>query len=1166
MVQRPERVVSGALDLDALAAATRAQHSGSEPTASAWVSASAGSGKTKVLRDRVLRLLLAGIDPSRILCLTFTKAAAAEMSNRIAGTLAKWAAIADERLEIELMGLVGKEQVTELMPVAHRLFARVLDTPGGMKIQTIHAFCQSLLRRFPLEANVAPHFGLIEERDSAALMREARDDMLNAARIEPAGELRAALDIAVARMNEGRLNDLLGALLNRRARFQRLIERSAGPDAIRRALRRLLQVGLNDTREMILSEAVTDAACDVKALHRLAEALNRGTPPNQAVGEALRIWIACDAAERGKRFDAYREIFLTKAGEPRKKLATKGALAVWADANLAVAAEADRLIAIGAKLRAIEIATGTEALVTLGRDVLERYEARKDAAAQLDYEDLILKSVDLLQRPGIAPWVLYKLDGGLDHVLIDEAQDTNPEQWRVIAALTAEFFAGQGIAEYPRTLFAVGDRKQSIYSFQGAAPEEFGRHEMLYSEWTEGRLRSVQLNVSFRSTAAVLGLVDRVFNGSARAGVLIDGENIAHRVSRVGDFGEINVWPVACPVAEDVPAPWSLPQVRELTAAPQARIAEAIAAEIALLLCTGTTGRLNQARRLGPGDIMILVRNRTGFVELVVRALKRRNIPVAGVDRMQLLEQLAVQDIMAFADFLLLPEDDLNLAALLKSPLVGLREDELFELCIDRDGQRLWSRIGALVHASAAARRAHDQLQPYLDAVGFATPFELLARLIDGEGGRQRLYQRLGEECGEAIDEFLNLALAFEANHAPDLQAMLRWMREGELTVKRDLEESGGRVRIITVHGAKGLEAPVVFLADQRRREKPPMGLFWLRVGETDLPIWSPNKSADDPIAEAAREAELDRQRAEENRLLYVAMTRAEERLYVCGWKGAQSISTPSWHDHISGALAEMAGAAKLPRPDHLGGPAEGWDGEMLRLTIGAPPVPAAQAVARVPVEMPPPAWLREAAAPPADPPRPLTPSRPAEAEPAALSPLGEDQGWRYQRGRVVHHLLEMLPQLPERQRLAAARDYLARPNSAVEADQREELATEVAAVIAQPDFAAIFGPASRAEVPIVATLRLADGRTQVLSGQIDRLVVLEGEVWVVDFKSNRPAPATAMQVSAQYVGQLAAYRRALASLYPDKEIRCFLLWTDGPRLMAIPPAMLDAHGTNPAP
>ena len=1155
-----------ALDPNALAEAAAAQLRGSDPKASAWVSASAGSGKTKVLRDRVLRLLLDGVEPARILCLTYTKAAAAEMANRIAQTLAEWAALGEDALRTELRALGCGDKTTALMPVARRLFARVLDTPGGMKIETIHAFCQSLLRRFPLEANVAPHFELIEERDAAALLREARDDMLNAARIEPGGALHHALDVTVSRMSEGRLNELLGELLNRRAKFQRLIERSAGVEAIADAIRSRLGVAPGETREAILAVAVTDMACDAPTLRRIADALAHGTEKNQAVATTLADWLSFDAPERAARFDEYCDVFLTADGAPRKKPATKAAEKFWPGVNEAMAAEAARLVGICDRLRALEIAIGTEALLRLGLAVLERYENRKDAAARLDYEDLILKTVDLLQRPGIAPWVLYKLDGGLEHVLIDEAQDTNPEQWQVISALTSEFFAGEGTAERPRTLFAVGDRKQSIYSFQGAAPEEFTRYEAHYRELTEGRLRSVGLNVSFRSTAPVLNLVDRVFNGSARPGVADDGDILAHRVSRAGEFGEIVLWPLASPVEEDLPAPWSAPVVRDVVAAPEARLAEAIAAEIAKLLRSGTTGRAQQARKLDAGDIMVLVRYRTGFVELMVRALKRRGIPVAGVDRMQLLEQIAVQDIMAFADFLLLPEDDLTLAALLKSPLAGLGEEELFALCVDRHGRSLWSHMLSLAPSMPIAARACALLQPYLDLLGFVTPYELLARLLDGDGGRRRLYRRLGEECGEAIDEFLNLALAFEAGHAPDLQAMLRWMREGELTVKRDLEEGGGRVRIMTVHGAKGLEAPVVFLADQRRADKAPSGLFWVEAGDAELPMWSPNKAADDSIAAAARAAAQERQRAEENRLLYVAMTRAEERLYVCGWRGAKPTSAASWHDHVLTALEAMPGVETLPRPASLGGPAEGWTGEMLRLAGGAPAVPpSAQAVA-APVDTPPPAWLNQAAPALPDPPRPLTPSRPAEAEPATSSPLGADDGWRYQRGRVVHHLLEMLPQLARPARLDAALAYLARPAAAVAPEHRQALAEEIVAVIEQPDFAAIFGPESRAEVPIVATLPLADGRTQVLSGQIDRLVVRAAEVWAVDFKSNRPAPMHAAQVSQQYLGQLAAYRRALATLYRGKEIRCFLLWTEGPRLMEIEPAMLGAHGTNPAP
>jgi len=1147
-----------ALKRDILQQATEAQRRGSDPSYSAWVSASAGSGKTKVLGDRVVRLLLGNVPPAKILCLTFTKAAAAEMSNRVAERLASWAAASDDKLREELRTLTGGGDIAALMPVARRLFARVLDTPGGMKIMTIHAFCQSLLRRFPLEAEVAPHFSLIEERDAAALMGEARDEMLNAARTAADTPLRQALDAVVARMLEGRLNDLMKELFSRRARFERLIE-SADMPAIRAALRRLLKVGPDETRESVLTEAAADSAFAGADLWRAAVALETGKKTDIERAERLKLWLAGGGYARSESFDEYCGAFLTQKLAIQDRLATKGVETAHPGTIAILEAEARRLQEVCARLRAVEVAIATEALIHVSADVLRRYTRRKAVAAQLDYEDLILKAVDLLQRPGIAPWVLYKLDGGIDHLLIDEAQDTNPEQWRVIAALTEEFFAGQGASENPRSIFAVGDRKQSIFSFQGAAPEEFLRYERHYEERAE-RFQSVPLRTSFRSTQAVLEIVDTVFGGAARAGVAMAEEDITHRVSRIGEFGEIVVWPIARPIASESPAIWSPPVVRELAAAPEARLAESIAAEIGHLLKTGSTRQNGEPRRVAAGDIMILVRNRTKFMDLMVRALKRRAIPVVGVDRMTLLDQIAVMDLIAFCRFLLLPEDDLNLAALLKSPLVGVAEEELFELCADRGWQTLWSRVQELATAMPAAARARDLLKPFLDDAGFATPYEQLSELLEAAGGRRRLYARLGDECGEAIDEFLNLALAYESRHAPNLQDMLAWMSQGELQVKRDLDEGAGRVRIMTVHGAKGLEAPIVFLADQRRRPQAMSGLFWMQVGDAQLPIWSPNKAADDPIAAGARAEALQRQLEEENRLLYVALTRAEERLYLCGWCGMQSIKEPSWHDHVREAATKAPHAKTEQRPNWLSGPDEGWDGDVMRVSAGEA-IAATEAPAATQSEIALPAWLNEAIPDLSDPPRPLTPSRPAEAEPATLSPLGEDQGWRYQRGRVIHHLLEMLPQLPVEARLAAAETYLGRRSSAVPPEERAALALDVTALLDAPDFAAIFGPASRAEVPVVAIRRGPDGRTEVVSGQIDRLVVLENEVWVVDFKSNRPAPMQVLQVSQQYVRQLAAYRSALASLYESKQIRCFLLWTEGPRLMEIPDDMLNAHG-----
>jgi ATP-dependent helicase/nuclease subunit A len=720
---------------DILHEATKAQRLGSDPGWSAWVSASAGSGKTKVLKDRVLRLLLADVPPAKILCLTFTKAASAEMSNRIADQLAKWSAMSDGDLAKDIREVSGHSPTLELVARARRLFARVLDTPGGMKIMTIHAFCQSLLRRFPLEAAVAPHFTLIEERDATALLGEARDEMLNAARAESDPALRQALDGVVARMLEGRLNDLMKELFGRRARFERLIG-SADMPAIRAALRTTLGVGADETRESVLREAVVDSAFQKAALHRAATAMASGKKTDVERANQVKGWLEQSIDWRMESFDDYYGVFLTQKRTIQDKLPTKGVESTYPGTAAVLETEARRLLTVGERLRAVEVAAATEALIHVSADVLRRYTRRKAVAAQLDYEDLILKTVDLLQRPGIAPWVLYKLDGGIDHVLIDEAQDTNPEQWRVIDKLTDEFFAGQGTSENPRSIFAVGDRKQSIFSFQGAQPDEFLRFRQHFHDRAQ-RFQRVDLNVSFRSTHAVLEIVDTVFGGGARAGV--SDEPITHRVSRIGEYGEIVVWPIAAAVKTEPPAPWQPPTVRELAAAPEARLAESIATEIAHLVATAATRQRGEPRRLGPGDIMILVRNRTKFMDLMVRALKRRAIPVVGVDRMTLLDQIAVMDLIAFCRFLLLPDDDLNLAALLKSPLVGMTEDELFAVCIDRGGRHVWQRVQELADAMPAAQRARDLLEPFLNRAGFATPSAQLSELLEAEGGRRRL-------------------------------------------------------------------------------------------------------------------------------------------------------------------------------------------------------------------------------------------------------------------------------------------------------------------------------------------------------------------------------------------------------------------------------------------
>jgi ATP-dependent helicase/nuclease subunit A len=1173
--------------------ATNYQRRAADPALSVWVSASAGSGKTKVLRDRVLRLLLDGARPERILCLTFTKAGAAEMSNRVATTLAEWASIPEADLHKQLKELLGDVALATHKSKARGLFAKVLDAPGGMRIETIHAFCQSLLRRFPLEAGIAPHFRLIEERDTQALLFEAREDMLNAARTGANADLSAALAHLADRAGEFTSDRVLGDLLGARAKLLALQQRMGGIAGYRQALARLLRIDPTATRESILASAVVESAFDGARLRSAVAALEAGAKTDVERAGRLAIWLSAAVDERIEGFADYLDIFFKKDGDIREKLATKGALSALPNVDDILRAEAQRLRIVIERLNAIEILADSTALMVLGLDLMARFRHLKARTAALDFDDLILATRDLLARPGIAPWVLYKLDGGIDHVLIDEGQDTSPVQWEILKSITAELIGGKGTerrrvdpkeGEKPRSIFAVGDFKQSIFSFQGAEPRAFldARDHFasqLDQSTSRGDLRTpfenVELNVSFRSSPAVLSLVDRVFAGDAKRGVIEPGaEAIHHLAARGGAAGLVESWPLSIPLLPDLPLAWSPPEVVANRTDPITRLAETMAARIAAMIAAGDILPA-RGRAVRPGDFLVLVRSRNAFVPALVKALKAQAIEVSGIDRLKLLSELAVQDVLAFLDFLLLPEDDLNLAALLKSPLVGLDETELFDLCIARGKDSLWEELRRAAGERQSCAAAVQLLAGYQERAQKLTPYELIAELLSAEGGRKRLHARLGLQVSEALDELLNLALAFEANNPPSLQGFRHWLEISEAEVKRELsDDGGGQVRIMTVHGSKGLQAPIVFLAEQRRQRPPRPGLFWL-ASETDLPVWVARSSLDVPATATAR-ADVDaRAEEEENRLLYVALTRAEDRLYVCGWRGERNQSQNSWHDHVADALTDLlkdgvpvkrCGAREWRDED-------GWEGDWLQLTTSqsdAAETKSAKTGLHLDLDIPFQDWALHPAEAEPDPPRPLIPSRPSSEATATpdnatlISPLGRDQGFRFQRGLVIHKLFQLLPEMAVATRREAARRWLANVNRAsglnADAAMLDDLVAEVMAVLEDPRFAHLFAPGSRAEVPIVAEIMGRDGRSQIVSGQIDRLVVTATTCHIVDFKSNRPPAMQPEHVSPQYLRQLALYRAAVAKIYPNHTISCYLLWSAEPRLMAIPGELLASY------
>jgi ATP-dependent helicase/nuclease subunit A len=1150
----------------------RNQARASDPAASAWVSANAGTGKTEVLVKRVQRLLLAGFEPESILCLTYTKTAAAEMQNRLLKDLAAWATMPDEELREQLEALMTRAPESSEIRKARRLFARALEAKGGLKIHTIHGFCERLLQRFPLEARVTPHFSVLDEQDQAVLRRAAFDAVFARAAEDRDGALGQALARVITLTSEFYFRKVIDAVLAKRAEMERMVAyhdgRADWAEAEALTLKHVLGVAEAEEEALIgeMAAVLSDAEIDA-----LLDALGRygASADDERVRASLE---AAKVVSGESRAAALKPIFCTDKHEPRKRVASKAVETVVPHLYARLENARDGFVPLDLVLAKLRVAEASGAVLILADAVMSDYERRKRAEAALDYDDLIVRTLNLLSRAGAAAWVLYKIDGGVDHILVDEAQDTNPAQWAIIERLAEEFFAGSGASARPRTIFAVGDEKQSIYSFQGADPSRFGAIGRAFQRRAEAAglgFHQVPLNLSFRSTAPVLEAVDAVFAKPEAAKGLAFAETsvIQHHAFRVGQTGLVELWQPeaeAKPDPADPFAPWE-------EAATGARSVDALCQRIARLIkgwLTSEAELLSEGRPIRAGDILILVRRRDPFTTPMIRALKREGVAVAGADRMKLIDQLAVQDLVALADVLLMQEDDLALAVVLKSPLFGLDDDALFDLAYERKGS-LWSALKDKSREDARFAEAYQRLSGWLSRADLLPPYEFFSELLgaDGQMMRERMLIRLGPEAAEAIDEFLDLALAYDREAASSLQGFIDQLRGGDVEIKRDMEQGRDEVRIMTVHGAKGLQAPIVFLPDTCMNVRPQgVRLFPLpRPGEPADEvahlIWAAGGRTDlDEIGDA-KETLKQADREEYHRLLYVAMTRARDRLYICGWQGQKDKPEgESWYelikDGLGGHLVEVANSdgtsvrrmeCPQDRPVKTGEPA--------RKTGAVPPLPA---------------W----ALTPAKPERArrrLTPSQLAlppvegvEAPFAFQPPLGPRAlaaNHRFARGRLVHSLLQHLPEIAPEKQEQAARGFVLAQGGGLTQDLQDEILAETLAIVRHPRFAPLFRPGSLAEVPVVA--RIGDGEDGFeLEGQIDRLAILEEELLILDYKTNRPPPKVVEEVAPAYIDQLASYRLALRRMFPVKSLRAALLWTDGPNLMEIPSTSLDGAET----
>jgi ATP-dependent helicase/nuclease subunit A len=1107
----------------------------------------------------VIRLLLAGTDPMKVLCITFTKAAAANMAARVFDTLAHWIALDDDALDRE-MRAIGETSVGPAQRArARRLFASALDTPGGLKVQTIHAFCTRLLHQFPFEANVAARFTVLDERATNELLdRTTMAVLLDAAR-QPGTPLAGALATAIASAADTTFRDVVRELMAQRDEVTRWVARAGNVAKAIDELSRTLGVDPKETLDKIEHDLLEETGLPSSEWAAVAALCEQGGKTDGERGAQLR---AALVASGPTRIETYLSVFLTDKMEPRKNVITIGLAKKQPALAERLGEVQDRVCALLERRNAVIGRDRTAALLIIGAAVIARYRAEKESGGLLDYADLIGKTLKLLNTVNPS-WVHYKLDRGIDHVLIDEAQDTSPTQWEIIARLVSEFTAGTGAREQNRTLFAVGDEKQSIFSFQGAVPRKFDEmrrqfeqaHRVIGAEW-----RYVQFEHSFRSGPNVLGAVNQVFAArDVYVSVTSDQDGMAPHLSLPDAApGVVEIWPLMRPQDRREIEGWDAPFDALSVTSPQVRLARRIADTIA----NGIANREPLGRERKPmtaGDVLVLVRQRGPLFEAVIRALKDRRIAVAGADRLVLTEHVAVVDMMALADALLLPDDDLALAIVLKSPLFGLTEEQLFELA--------WNRKGTLRVALAA--RAQEDLTfaaaaALLDRCAAqartASPFGFFAWLLGAAGGRAKFLRRLGPEATDALDEFLELALDYERREAPSLQGFMAWLRAAETEIKRDMEITRDEVRVMTVHGAKGLEAPLVILADTTSAPQGPRPPRLLALpaqraapGTPDRLVWAGRKDTDpQPVADARQRARTEAEH-EYRRLLYVAMTRAADRLIVAGCEGVRARPADCWYDLILDGLRGREGFETVGDGD-----AQVW--RYCKVIDTAPTAPA-ESTSSAAVAPTWPTWLRRSA--PAEPDRPtaITPSEGDDTMPSERTVRsGEGRAVAIARGLVIHRLMQSLPDIAPERRAEAARRYVARTGHAFVPAEQEALVATTLRLLAEPRFAALFSPGSRAEVPIVGRLARPGKSPLLVSGQIDRLAVSAAEVLIGDYKTNRPAPRTLAEVPRTYVRQLALYRAVLAKLYPDRSMRAVLIWTDVPDLMELSAEVLDAE------
>ncbi|MBR9983999.1 MAG: UvrD-helicase domain-containing protein [Wolbachia endosymbiont of Homalodisca vitripennis] len=1080
------------------------------PNFSVWVSASAGTGKTKILIDRVLRLLLE--NKRNILCLTFTNAAANEMEDRIYSTLSKWAICPEGILvaDLEQLAQCVTRENKDYLTRARRLFSELENL--GLTIQTIHAFCYKLISSFPTEAGIAPNCTLSEYKELHSIVFEktlhnetVQDD----------------INIVAAEIDENKLRDLLYTLCIKRSALENNLgyikDKLSVPDKIHN----------------LQSETI-------EQIKRLAKILSKGSKRDQSYSAILystviptgiqkeNMWIPVSATWMtpglvdpsvsyldDNKIENLAKVFLKSESYEKKSISsiiTKGALEKFEDVEQMIESIQNALFTHVKDINSYQIFARTSSLLSIFKVYVDLYNSEKSKNALLDYDDIINLATNLLSNPGDKDWILFNLDQKIDHILVDEAQDNSISQWKIITSLCDEFFTG---GDEKRTLFVVGDVKQSIYRFQGANPHLFNYMQQYFHTKTGGRdWVSCQLEKSFRSTPEVLMLVDRIFNNFCEEISFNDNE-IKHIPHRENDQGYIEIWPLLPSYKEEEQQALQIHLTQRKDYVVMDRLlAQAIAHRVYNWL---NEGRILVAkdRHIEPRDIMILVRQRNALVDYIISELKKVNVPVIGRDYFRIMDYIAVQDLIALAEFLLLQANDLALANVLKSPLFNFTEDDLFNIAYDRKEQSLWEKIQDYHEV------IYSELNYLINLSQTESPLTLFTRIL--RTGKKKFAARLGLECFEVLDEFMNLVLQFEK---PSLQAFVQWIKENNPEIKNDMQSKLNAVRIMTIHKSKGLQAPIVFLVDTNTVPRNSENILF---DATEAPFWC-GKNSNAYCNQVKREKKLEDYN-EYLRLLYVALTRAEDELYILG---KEPVQKGSWYDLVIqyGALYERKKLYLQPifkeKVEVLcmnaNYPSIYKKRDYFDVSVISPPSNLSMSLQHVTLE-------------------------PGEKKPVSSAGMTDENAGMtkrsigttdsYARGLIIHSILQYMPKIEKDRRKNWVRKYLDSINTS---EDKDEIYSKILTFNEKYDY--LFDLEGKSEIPLSGTI---DGKPVLV--RLDRLCITEDKAIIIDYKSHHNVSISS---SNEIKKQMLIYKTLVQEVYPDKQVECVVIWMEDLTLQSL--------------